>query len=276
MLFQVLRWTAAGLLLASASTAQQQPEQSVNPVGRSEEAIAEGHELYNRTCTVCHGLNGAAGDRGPALGGGRSYVIRSDNSIFDAIQNGISGAAMPASGLRPMEIWKIVAYIRSLRATASDAFVPGDIARGERIFREKGRCGSCHMIGGHGGVAGPDLSNVGGERTLASIRDSLTKPRLQIPRGYQPVEVVAIDGRKIAGIAKNNDNFSLQLLDSQDRLQLFTSDELREITYKRESLMPSDYGTVLVPAELQDLLAFVSRQVVHKAERRRRTQEDDQ
>ena len=134
---------------------------------------------------------------------------------------------MPASGLQPMEIWKIVAYIRSLRATASDAFVPGDVAGGERIFWEKGRCGTCHMIRGRGGISGPDLSNLAGERTLAAIRDALTKSRLQIPRGYQPVEVVTLDGRKITGIAKNDNNFSLQLLDSQDRLQLFTSDELR-------------------------------------------------
>jgi cytochrome c oxidase cbb3-type subunit III len=270
MLFQVLRWTAAGLLLVSTSTAQSQPEQSPNPLGHSEQAIAEGHELYNRTCVVCHGLNGAAGDRAPALGGGRSYVISTDQAIFDAIKDGIAGSAMPAFALQPTEIWKIVAYIRSLRATASDAFVPGDVGGGERIFWEKGRCGNCHMIRGRGGIAGPDLSNVGGERTLAVIRDALTKPRLQIPRGYQPVEVVTTDGRKITGIAKNDNNFSMQLLDSQDRLQLFTSDELREVTYKKQSLMPSNYGTVLTADELQNLLAFLSRQLVHKVERRRR------
>src|SRR5512132_2500922 len=140
MLLHPHRWIAAGLLLASAMKGQPQPEQVTNPVGRSEQAIAEGHELYNRSCTVCHGLNGAAGDRAPALGGGRSYVIRTDRGIFEAVQKGIPGSAMPASALQPTEIWKIVAYIRSLRATASDAFVPGDVAKGERIFQEKGRC----------------------------------------------------------------------------------------------------------------------------------------
>ena len=34
---------------------------------------------------------------------------------------------MPASGLQPVDIWKVVTYIRSLRSTASDAFVPGDV-----------------------------------------------------------------------------------------------------------------------------------------------------
>jgi putative heme-binding domain-containing protein len=210
------------------------------------------------------------------LGGGRSYVIRSDAGIFEAIKNGIAGSAMPASGLQTFETWKIVAYIRSLRATASDAFVAGDVVRGERIFWEKGRCGTCHMIRGRGGISGPDLSNVGGERTLAAIRDSLAKRKLQIPRGYQPVEVITVDGRKLTGIAKNDNNFSLQLLDSQDRLQLLTSEEWTKVTYQAQSLMPNNYGMALQSSELQDLLAFLSRQVVHKMERRRRSQEEDQ
>ncbi len=275
MLVPALRWSVAGLWLVSVAAAQP-AEQSTNPVGRSEQAIIEGHELYNRSCTVCHGLNAAGGDRGPALGGGRSYVIRSDQGIFEAVQKGIPGTGMPASGLQPMEIWKVVAYIRSLRATASDAFVAGDVAKGESIFWEKGGCAACHMIRGRGGISGPDLSNLGGERTLASIRDALTKPRLEIPRGYRPVEVTTVDGRKFTGIAKNDNNFSLQLLDSHDRLQLFTSEELAKVTYRRSSLMPGNYDKVLAPGELQDLLAFLSRQVVHKVERRRHSEEDNQ
>jgi cytochrome c oxidase cbb3-type subunit 3 len=276
MLLRSVRGILARLLLGCTVIAQPQTKPVTNPVGGNEQAIAEGRELYNRTCTVCHGLNGAAGDRAPALGGGRSYVIRSDAGIFEAIKNGIAGSAMPASGLQTFETWKIVAYIRSLRATASDAFVAGDVVRGERIFWEKGRCGTCHMIRGRGGISGPDLSNVGGERTLAAMRDSLTKRKLQIPRGYQPVEVITVDGRKLTGIAKNDNNFSLQLLDSQDRLQLLTSEEWTKVTYQSQSLMPNNYGMVLQSSELQDLLAFLSRQVVHKVERRRRSQEEDQ
>jgi putative heme-binding domain-containing protein len=264
------------VFLLLAATAMAQPQPVTNPIAHNEQAVAEGRELYNHTCTVCHGLNGAAGDRGPALGGGRSYVIRDDAGIFQAIHEGIPGTAMPASNLPSDEIWKVVAYIRSLRATASDAFVAGDVARGERLFREKGACAACHMIRGHGGISGPDLSNVGGERTLAAIRDALTKPNLLIPVGYRPVEVTTVDGRKVTGIAKNDNNFSLQVLDSHDRLQLFTSDEWVKVTYQPKSIMPANYAKVLAPDELQDLLAFLSRQLVHKVERRRRSQEEDQ
>ena len=130
---------AALLLTAIAVKAQQgKPAPgSTNPLAHSELAIAQGREVFNHNCTVCHVLNGVAGDRGPALGAGRDYSRRKDQAIFDAIQNGISGTNMPPSGLPPIDIWTVVAYIRSLRATASEAFVSGDVAHGEKYSGRK-------------------------------------------------------------------------------------------------------------------------------------------
>lgn len=271
-----MKWMITGLLSGWAAFAQEGPAPAAgaNPLARDPQAIAEGKAIYNRTCTVCHGLDGAAGGRGPALGAGRSYVLRTDAAIFGAVQKGIPGTEMPPSGLREMDIWKVVAYVRSLRATASDAFVAGDVARGEQIFRGKGQCGSCHMLRGQGGIAGPDLSNLAAEQTLQYIRNALTKPRQPIPAGYQPVEIITKDGQRLSGLAKNDNNFSMQLLDSHDRLQLFTSEELSQVIYKKQSIMPSNYDKVLAPGELQDLIAFLSRQVTHKIERRRRGEEE--
>lgn len=251
------------LLLASrAALAQQRsgPVRNANPLGHDQHVIAEGSELYSHTCTACHGVDGAAGERGPALAGKSDYLRSTDALIFDAIKNGIPGTGMPPSGLASTDIWKIVAYIRSLRASASDSFVPGNAARGQQIFWGKGKCGSCHMIDGRGGILGPDLSSVGGQRTLREIRDALTQRPLRIPSGYQPVELVTNKGQRFSGIIKNEDNFSLQLLDSHDRLRLFVRDNLREIRNAKSSLMPSDYDKTLTPVELQDLLAFLSRQ----------------
>jgi len=257
------------LLVASAAFGQQpsNPPTRENPLGSSEQAIQEGHEIYDHTCTGCHGVNGSVGARAPALAGRRDYVRSTDGSIFDAIHGGIAGTEMPRFGLAPTDIWKVVAYIRSLRASASDAFVPGDVPHGEQVFWHQGGCGSCHMIDGHGGIVGPDLSNIGGERTLAEIRDALTEARRQIPPGYQPVEVVTADKRHFSGILKNENNFSLQLLDSDEHLQLFTRAELREVRYKNSSLMPANYDKTLSPAELQDLLAYLSRQARDKIQR---------
>ena len=59
---------------------------------------------------------------------------------------------------------------------------------------------------------------------------------------------------------KNEHNFSLQVLDTGGKLHLLSRDELREIEYEKQSLMPSDYDNTLTATELRDLLAFLSRQ----------------
>ena len=247
-----------------AAAGQQTPPEEKNPLTASPEVLTEGKAIFRRSCTGCHGLDGAAGERGPALGGGRDYVRSTDAEIFHAVKSGIPNTGMPPSGLSETEIWKVVAYIRSLRAGASEAFVPGDVAHGERIFWNKGRCGACHMINGRGGITGPDLSNAGGSLTLAQLRGALTKPAALIPDGYQPVEIVMADGTHVSGVVKNEDNFSLQVLDNREHIRLLRRADLREVRYRKQSLMPADYDKTLSAAELQDLLAFLSRQARDK------------
>ena len=167
---------------------------------------------------------------------------------------------MPPSPMPDADIRKVAGYIRSLRATAFDVAVEGDAARGGEIFWGKAGCGKCHMIGGKGGLLGPDLSNIGGERRLDAIRDSLTKPRAQIGRAYQPVRMVTPDGRVVEGIIKNENNFSLQVLDREYKLHLVDRTELKEISYGKESFMPADWDRRLTKGEFQDLLAYLSRQ----------------
>jgi cytochrome c oxidase cbb3-type subunit 3 len=232
---------------------------STNPLGRTPEAIEAGRQLYNSSCTVCHGLEGTVGDRGPALADKRRYVRNSDDDLFAVIRKGIPGTLMPPAGNSDNDIWKIVAYIRSLRATASEDFVAGDVAHGEEVFRKKG-CIECHMVKGRGGLLGPDLSNAGGERSLADLRGALTNPKANIPRGYQPIRLTTLSGDKVEGVVKNEDNFSLQVMDRSYRIHLLKRDELEQIEYGKESLMPHDYDKTLSAKELQDLLAFLSRQ----------------
>jgi len=267
---------AVSLLHGQAPRRRRDPAMvRTNPLGHSEQLVAQGREIYNRTCTVCHGLEGTLGDRGPALAGVRRYLRITDDDLFDAIRKGIAGTEMPPSGLAPNDAWKVVAYIRSLRATAFEAFVKGDVARGQQVFWGKGRCGECHLIQGRGGLAGPDLSSIGAERTLSFLREALTKPRPHIPRGYQPVEIVTAEGKTISGILKNEHNFSLQVLDTtNNKLELLTREEVRQVSYKQESLMPGDFDKKLAPAEFQDLLAFLSRQTAYRV--RPEETEDDQ
>lgn len=229
------------------------------PAQGSQNEAAQGREIYNRSCTMCHGQDGTVGDRGPALAAQRRYLRSSEADLFDAIKNGIPGTLMPASALPAADVTKMVAFIRSLRATAIDAPTEGDVAKGREVFLTKGRCSECHMTNGRGGLLGPDLSNIANERSVRFLRDALTVAKPQIPAGYQPVRIVTAEGKAIRGILRNEDNFTLQVLDDGGKIHLLERGELRNIEYGRQSLMPANFGETLSAAEFRDLLAFLTR-----------------
>src|SRR5258705_525408 len=84
------------------------------------------------------------------------------------------------------------------------------VERGQAIYETTAGCGACHMIGGRGGLLGPDLSNIGAERSLHDLREVLTSPRALIPRGFQPVRITTLSGEAIEGVVKNEDSATLQ------------------------------------------------------------------
>ena len=246
-----------------------------NPFAGNAQAIDEGREIYNRTCTTCHGADGAGSEMGPALGApARRYALATDAQIFDAIKNGIPTTQMPRFGggrLADDAIWKLTAYIRGLRGTAIDAPAPGDAALGEQIFWAKGECGSCHVVKGKGGLVGPDLTNLAGMRKTASIVDALTKPlhrvfgdggaipKILIPNTtYQPVRVTTADGKAITGVLKNEDSYSLQVMGTDNELHMFDRAKVK-VVYEKKTLMPTDYDKRLAPDEFKNLLAYLTR-----------------
>ncbi len=281
------RWSIVGaavLTLSVSAFAQRgggrgggAPAGPANPFAGNAAAVEQGRTTYNQTCTVCHGPDGSAGEMGPALGEpARRYAQASDGQIFDAIKSGIAGTQMPPFGtqLPDEEIWKVTAYIRGLRGTAIDAPAAGNAQLGEQVFWGKGECGTCHVIKGKGGLIGPDLTNIAGTRKTTSIVNALTKeqhkvfgdggaiPRILVPNTtYQPVRVTMADGKTIRGVLKNEDSYSLQVMGLDNQLHMFERAKVK-VAYEDGSLMPSDYDKRLAPEELQNLLAFLTRQAI--------------
>ena len=249
--------------LWAVSVASGQTAQVKNPLSTGPDVVAAGHTLYNRTCTACHGQDGGEGERAPALVGDRRFFRLSENSIFETIKGGIGGTAMPpfAGSLPDNDIWRIVVFIRAMRGSASETDLAGNVEQGKAVFDGKGGCLKCHMLNGKGGTIGPDLSNIGAQVTLQHLRQSLTQESPILP-GYRPIKVTTVKGETVEGIAKNEDGFSVQVLDYHDKLHLYDATELREITHGKVSLMPHDYDKVLTPEEYQDLLAMLAKQVI--------------
>lgn len=224
------------------------------------EAITAGKGLYLLSCSGCHGPNGEGG-RGPNLLTGRQMRRMDHQRLFDTIRSGLPGTDMPPLALPDDQTWRVVAFVRSLTAPAADTPVPGDPKAGEALFFGKGGCVNCHMIRGKGGYLGPDLSNAGLLNYAAQLQKGLLEPNIQIAAGFDPVRVTLRDGGILEGVAKNYTNYWLQLSDKQGRLHALKAADLKQVVFLKKTWMPDDYEKRLSREEIDNILAYLSRQV---------------
>ena len=182
--------------------------------------------------------------------------------LFSTIKDGVKGADMPPLNLPEERIWEIVTYVRGLNAPAFESKVAGDSTAGDALFWGKAGCAGCHAIRGRGGFLGPDLSTIGLTRTVAQIRESIAKPDERRTEGYRGVTVALASGTKISGVARDHTNYSVQVLDAKGNLHSIDMRKVKQIEFTKGSLMPGDFETRLSKTEMDDLVAYLSKQVV--------------
>lgn len=246
-------------LAAQQDTAQTQR----NPFAGNPAAAEAGHKLYDQACQACHG-QGARGDRGPALSTGVFRRGGADGEIFTNIRAGIRGTQMPAfAQFTAEQIWQLVSYLRSLAGPAAGhEVVAGDPAAGRKTFESTGQCLMCHTVGGQGVPVGPDLSSAGetpAERLQAAILNpnAPTGGRGRGRRLPSTVIVRTADGQEFRGVRRNEDSFSLQMVDTTGQIHLFDKSKLAALRTEPHSLMPDDYGKRLSPTQIRDLVAYL-------------------
>jgi alcohol dehydrogenase (cytochrome c) len=118
------------------------------------------------------------------------------------------------------------------------------------LFFGKGGCTTCHEVNGRGGVTGPDLS-AAGTRSPEELR-----ARILNPSGSRVI-VKTQDGREIQGVRRNEDTFTIQIVDSSGQLHLLEKTKLADVRSENRSLMPGDYASRLNAQELQDMVAYL-------------------
>ena len=244
-----------------------------NPLANDPKAAKAGEYEFRINCALCHGLGARGGGRGPDLTRARKKHVHSDAEMFQVISNGIPGTAMPANGtngqgvgMTDEEIWQIVSYIRSREVKPVAAV--GDAAHGQKLFYGDANCSLCHMVDGKGGRLGPELTAVGESRTRDAIIESvrnpsrrlawgLTEATKEFPQEYETVTVVTADGKEIKGVTLNEDNFSVQIMASDEQIYPLEKDTLRSFNKSRESMMPVFGTDVLSDKDLDDIVAYL-------------------
>jgi putative heme-binding domain-containing protein len=222
--------------------------------------IEAGGRLFQSTCAGCHGQNGD-GVAGVDLGRAQFRRATSDTDLVKVIQTGIPGTTMPPHNLSDQQAATIVAYIRNM-ATLRTGAAPnvlrgvGDAARGQALFDGKGQCSTCHRVNGKGSRLGPDLSEVGATRPLPELHQALLEPNATMRAGNRPYRAVTRDGAVIEGRLFNHDSFSVQMIDSSERLVSMPKANLREHGFVRTSPMPPAEGKLTLQ-EVDDLVGYL-------------------
>jgi putative heme-binding domain-containing protein len=261
-----------GLFLLIATAANGADDR--NPLAGDPKAAKAGEYEFRINCALCHGLGAHGGGRGPDLTRAQKKHAHSDAELFQVISNGIPGTVMPANGtngqgvgMTDEEIWQIIAYIRSVEVKVP-AKPTGNAARGKELFYGDANCSLCHMVEGKGGRVGPELTSVGGSRTREAIIDSvrnpsrrlawgLTESTKEFPQEYETITVITAEGKEIKGVALNEDNFSVQMMDTSEQIYLLEKDKLRSFKKSRESMMPVYKADVLSDKDLDDIVAYL-------------------
>jgi putative heme-binding domain-containing protein len=241
--------------MASALAAAALPLEAQQHVGQYARVDVEhGARLYASHCVVCHGERGDAMP-GANLRSGQFRSAATDRELSNLIRDGVPGTAMTASGYTDAERTALVAYLRNMNSIELGSSA-GDPERGRVLFEGKGDCGSCHRVQGRGPRSAPDLSNIGSARTASAIEKALLDPNGALLPINRPVRAVLRDGTIVEGRRLNEDTFTVQLVDSRERLVSLDKRELREYDVSDTGTMPS-YRDLLSDEERADLLAYL-------------------
>jgi putative heme-binding domain-containing protein len=222
--------------------------------------VENGARFYQSSCAGCHGPDG---DMVPGieLQRGRFRRATTDVEIMRIIQSGIPGTTMPPSSFTDTQAGSIVAYLRSAAPAAEGGrggvtVARGNAARGRATFEGKGQCATCHRVEGRGPRLAPDLSEIGTIRPASELQQKIVDPNALVRSGNRYVEAVTRSGATISGRLLNQDTFTIQLLDSNERLVSLARSDLRDVTFVKSSPMPA-YRDKLTPEEVTDLVAYL-------------------
>lgn len=217
------------------------------------EAIEAGSRVYTQQCALCHGPQGDLID-GINLRRGEFRTAQSDTDLVTVISQGAAEGRMPSFDLRAEEMNGVIAYIRAGFDPEGVAVKIGDPVRGKALFEGKGECADCHRVNGVGPRTAPDLSSIGAIRTPASLQRNMLDPATALLPINKPVRLVTRNEETIVGRRLNEDTYTVQVLDSNERLRSLRKSDL--VTYEISDA-PSKQPTTLSSDEVADVIGYL-------------------
>jgi putative heme-binding domain-containing protein len=89
------------------------------------------------------------------------------------------------------------------------------------------------------------------------VAAGMMPPDMEWPVEYRTVTVVTKGGRTITGVLRNEDSFTIQLMDNAENLHSFRKSDLTSLVFEPRSLMPPFGPDLLTERQLHDLVAYL-------------------
>jgi mono/diheme cytochrome c family protein len=203
-------------------------------------------------CTSCHAINGAGGTSGPDLGGARGGG-GGGRGAFPAIP----GAGGPPAGAPPAAAGAPPAAGGGRGAGGGGRGGAGG-GRGAGAPPAGGAPGAPPVAaqGPRGGGGGGGARGGGANApNPAQIERSIVDPSAEIAAQYRVYQVVTKANVTAKGTLLNQDTFSIQMRDGNDKLLSYWKTDLKDFGFQ-PSPMPS-YKDKLSPQEIADVVSYL-------------------
>jgi putative heme-binding domain-containing protein len=243
----------AVVLLLQQPVYLQLPQVDKNP-NTSAADVAIGKKLYAGRCAGCHGPTGDGG-KGANLATPVLSRATDDLSLYRVIRYGLTDTEMPGHHLTAREIWQTAAYVRSLGQIRTETIL-GDAGRGAEIVR-RGGCLGCHIVNGEGQETGPSLTGIGQRRSPAYLKNKLLDPSQDLSGDFRLVRLRTTQGTTVSGVWMNEDTWSIQVRELNNKIHSFWKDDLADLNVERRTLMPS-YKDQLGTEQMNDVVAYLA------------------
>jgi len=138
----------------------------------------------------------------------------------------------------------------------------GDAGRGKKVFFEekKGNCSRCHRLEKRGGDVGPDLSAIGVKLGREALLEAILSPSASVSHEFRVWILKTRSAGFASGIIAGETEEGVTLRDANDRKTSFKVSDILERKPSDTSLMPEGLVGSMTPADLMDLVEFLSKQ----------------
>jgi putative heme-binding domain-containing protein len=129
------------------------------------------------------------------------------------------------------------------------------LERGQELFAK--HCIACHQVASKGALVGPQLDGIG-NRGLERVAEDLLDPNRNIDAAFHVSVLSTSDGRVLSGLYRRQEGQAKVYAGKDGKEFRVLTDDIDEEMLSRTSIMPDNFGSLLMEQECHDLLAYLT------------------